>query len=225
MSTTEEVDTPGAPRSRLARSQEARRIRVMEAVLALLEERGYDALRMKDVWERTGVGTDTLYRYFHSREGLIAASVRLWLGREFFGPSESWLTGDTAAEQVLSLCRHTWEVWERHPAMLEPFVRAATGGAGDAGDGAGLAVESRSELTPLLDRALADVDPGFRSDLVLAVDSLTHSAMTFVGRGQLSVDEAYPLVERTLRRLFEHPAMEGHRPESFAYVPTPTPTP
>jgi AcrR family transcriptional regulator len=215
VATSDTVSSAGGD-TRLRRSQAARRERVLETVLELLEEGGDDAVRMKTVWERTGVGTDTLYRYFGSREGMIADAMHTWSRREFFEPSAAWAEGDTAAEQVLSVCRRTWEVWERAPRMLEPFVRVAVApGARDAG----LAAESRRVLVPLLVRALDGVDPAFRDDVLLAVGQVTHSAMTWVTRGQLLVTDAYPMIERTLRRLFEHPAMEGHRPSKFAYRP------
>jgi TetR/AcrR family transcriptional regulator, cholesterol catabolism regulator len=206
------VDTD-AP-SRLQRSQDARRARVIECVLDLLREGGYDAVRLRTVWERTGVGTDTIYRYFSSRERLISSAIGVWLDREFFAPAPTWRSGATPAEQLLALSRGTWDVWERAPWMLEPFVRAAL-----ADDGAedGLAARSLRVFEPLLAAALEPVDPEYRDDVLLVVNSVTHSAMTSVVRGQLGVDEVYPMVERTIRRLAQHPAMDGLRPDAWDY--------
>jgi AcrR family transcriptional regulator len=199
---------------RLRRSQDARRARVIAAVLDLLREGGYDAFRVRAVWERTGVGTDTIYRYFGSRDGLIQAAVNAWLAREFFEPSPAWLEGATPAERLLAMCRHTWDVWERNSQMLDPFVRAAiASGSGESG----LAAVSRRELVPLSAAALADVDPQYRDDVLLIVDSVTHSVMTSIVRGQLAVTDAYPILERTVRRLAQHPAMDGHRPDEMSY--------
>src|SRR5262245_45287264 len=120
------MDDP--PPTRLRRSQDARRTRVLETVLDLCREGGSDAVRLRTVWERTGIGTDTIYRYFGSRERMISAAIAMWLEREFFSQAPGWCTGATPAEQLLSLCRGSWTVWEREPAMLEPFVRCALAG-------------------------------------------------------------------------------------------------
>ena len=66
-------DAPG----RLQRSQDARRARVIETVLELLREGGTDSVRLRTVWERTGVGTDTIYRYFRSRDAIVARDMVL----------------------------------------------------------------------------------------------------------------------------------------------------
>jgi hypothetical protein len=76
---------------------------------------------------------------------------------------------------------------------------------------------SRRELVPLSAAALADVDPQYRDDVLLIVDSVTHSVMTSIVRGQLAVTDAYPILERTVRRLAQHPAMDGHRPDGMNY--------
>lgn len=210
------VEEPAAAApSRLQRSQDARRMRVIECVLELLQRGGYDSVRLRTVWERTGVGTDTIYRYFGSRDRLISTAIAAWLDREFFVPAPTWRTGTTPAEQLLALCRSTWEVWERNPGMLEPFVRAALTADGEQPS---VAAQSMGAFAPLQAAALEPVDPEYRDDVLLVVNSITHSAMTSVIRGQLDVHEAYPMIERTILRLAQHPAMDGYRPQSWSYT-------
>ena len=204
-------DAPG----RLQRSQDARRARVIETVLELLREGGTDSVRLRTVWERTGVGTDTIYRYFGSRDRLISGAIATWLDREFFVPARTWPTGSTPAERLLSICRRTWDVWERDPGMLEPFVRASLTAHGGEDS---LAVQSLRAFEPLVAAALEPVEPAYRDDVVLVVNSVTQSAMTAVIRGQLDIREVYPIVERTIHRLAQHPAMDGSRPSSWDYT-------
>jgi TetR/AcrR family transcriptional regulator, cholesterol catabolism regulator len=215
MKTTER---PGAaPGGRLERSQEARRARVLDVVLDLAREGGYDAIQLRPVAERSGISTDTIYRYFGSRERLIAAAVREWNDREFSRPAPSWFRGDTPVERLLSYYRRLWQVWERHPTMLETTVRAAFGER-EADDG--IAARLVSDLEPLTADALGDVDAAYRADVLMIVEHVTHSAMTFVVRDKLRVDEVFPLIERTLRRLAEHPAMAAVRPTSWEWHAT-----
>ncbi len=198
----------------MERSQEVRRARVLGVVLDLAREGGYDAIQLRPIAERSGISTDTIYRYFGSRERLIAAAVREWNDREFSQPAPSWFRGDTPVERLLSYYRHIWQVWERHPTMLETAVRAVLG-ENDADDG--IAARLVHDLEPLTADALGDVDAAYRADVLMIMEHMTHSAMTFVVRDQLRVDEVFPLIERTLRRLAEHPAMAAVRPSSWAW--------
>jgi AcrR family transcriptional regulator len=48
----------------------------LEHALTLLEERGYDGLRMKDVAESAGIGLGALYRRWAGKEELVTAALR-----------------------------------------------------------------------------------------------------------------------------------------------------
>jgi AcrR family transcriptional regulator len=211
--TTTEVPDGG----RLRRSQAARRERVITAVLELAAEGGYEAIQVRAIAERTGISSDTIYRYFGSRDLLVSEAVGQWSQREFYEPAPTWLDGDTPAEQLLAYCRQVWAVWEANPRMLETYVRAARlegdvpGGIADAGI---------SSLVPVTEYALRNVESEYRDDALAAMRHFTHSAMTYVVRGQMSVDDVYPELERLVRRLAQHPAMADHRPRSWDWLPT-----
>src|SRR3954449_12216480 len=64
--------------SSLTTSQAARRGRVIEAALTLGREGGYDAVQMRDVATTAGVALGTIYRYFSSKDHLLAASMVDW---------------------------------------------------------------------------------------------------------------------------------------------------
>ena len=211
MTTTE---TPEG--GRLQRSQAARRERVIAAVLELAAEGGYDAIQVRVIADRTGISSDTIYRYFGSRDRLIAEAVGQWSDREFYEPAPTWLDGETPAEQLLAYYRQVWAVWEANPLMLETYVRAARLEGDVPG---GIADTGISSLVPVTEYALRDVEPEYRDDALTAVRHFTHSAMTYVVRGQMSVDDVYPELERLVRRLAQHPAMADHRPRSWDWVP------
>lgn len=199
---------------RLQRSQASRRARVLAAVLDLARDGGYDAVQLRPISDQTGVSSDTIYRYFGSRDRLISVAVRQWVEREFIQAGPSWLEGSTPAEQILSFNRHVWDVWERNPNMLETFVRAALA-EGATEDG--LAARSTNALVPLMADALRGVEPGYRADVLMIIEHFTHSAMTYVVRGHLPIGDVYPQLEHTVRRLAQHPAMAGHRPSAWEW--------
>jgi AcrR family transcriptional regulator len=49
---------------------------VLDAALGELVERGYENVTMLDIASRAGVSKETLYAWFHSREGLFDALIR-----------------------------------------------------------------------------------------------------------------------------------------------------
>lgn len=62
------------------RNKEEKQHRIMESVLALIPERGFSALKIADIADRSGVSVGTVYRYFP--EGL-SSILRAILDRHF----------------------------------------------------------------------------------------------------------------------------------------------
>lgn len=63
---------------RLTRSQNARRSRVIETALRLGAGGGYDAVQMRTVAATAEVALGTIYRYFGSKDHLLAAAMVEW---------------------------------------------------------------------------------------------------------------------------------------------------
>ena len=213
---TKPLAEPTVPGARLLRSQRARRARVLDAVVELAHEGGYDAIQLRPVSERSGVGTDTIYRYFGSRDQLISTAVSIWVEREFLERAPTWPQGDTPVERLLELYKSSWRVWEPQLNMMETFVRAALA---EGNQEAGLARRGLHTFDAITEAILADVDPDFRKDALTLMSHVYHSLMTFVMRGQLAPSDVYDELERATRRLAQHPAMAAHRPRSWDYDP------
>jgi AcrR family transcriptional regulator len=108
----------------LARSQAARRRRVLDATLRLASEGGFDAVQMRDVAAAADVALGTVYRYFSSKERLLLeamaeqqADLRAHLQRH--PPA-----GATAAERVSAVLRRANRALKRHPDVTAAMVRA-----------------------------------------------------------------------------------------------------
>src|SRR3984885_12684104 len=65
----------------LTRAQQARRQRVIDAAMALGLDGGYDAVQMRDVAARADVAMGTVYRYFTSKDHLLAATLVDWVAQ------------------------------------------------------------------------------------------------------------------------------------------------
>jgi TetR/AcrR family transcriptional regulator, cholesterol catabolism regulator len=70
-----EVPESEVPPTALARSQAARRRRVLDATLELAAAGGFDAVQMRDVAAAADVALGTLYRYFSSKERLLLEAM------------------------------------------------------------------------------------------------------------------------------------------------------
>ena len=63
----------------LTKSQAARRQRVLVAALELGADGGYDAVQMRDIAASAEVALGTIYRYFPSKDALLAAAMVEWM--------------------------------------------------------------------------------------------------------------------------------------------------
>lgn len=61
--------------------QLVRRAKVLEAVIDLIADVGAEAVQMRDVAQRSGVALATVYRYFSSKDHLLAAALEEWQKR------------------------------------------------------------------------------------------------------------------------------------------------
>ncbi len=106
----------------LTEKQSARRQRVIEAAFALAEEGGYDAVQMRDVAARADVALGTVYRYFSSKDQLLAAAWSRWrtqLERRLHGQP---LQGATRAERVLDFLMRATRPLERRPKLAAALL-------------------------------------------------------------------------------------------------------
>jgi AcrR family transcriptional regulator len=71
------VDVTAPPKPRRGRPLEADRTpAILDAVLDLLHDGGYDRLRVQDVAERAGVGLGTIYRRWPTKQALVIDALQ-----------------------------------------------------------------------------------------------------------------------------------------------------
>ena len=92
-STAEAEATEAPPARRGRRISEERSDDILEAVLELLHDEGYDQLRMQDVADRAGVGLSTIYRRWPTKQELVRASLECPMAKE-----DLVTTGDPRAD-------------------------------------------------------------------------------------------------------------------------------
>ncbi|HEY6319865.1 MAG TPA: TetR family transcriptional regulator [Acidimicrobiia bacterium] len=109
----------------LTPNQAARRDRVLDAALNLAAEGGYDAVQMRDVAARGQVALGTIYRYFSSKDHLLAAcQLELW--REMVDRfAQRPAVGSSAAARVVDFLQRAMRAAEREPRRTAALVTAS----------------------------------------------------------------------------------------------------
>ncbi len=90
---------------------------IARAALEMLDEEGLDALSMRRLADRLGVGTMTLYGYFRSKQELLDAAVAAAVEDFDFELPEGGMR-----ERLRAHVHAVRKVFERHPAL--PALRA-----------------------------------------------------------------------------------------------------
>lgn len=119
------VDAPPRERSDAARN----RMALLEAAQRLIATCGIDALTMDAVAHAAGVGKGTVFRRFHSREGLMGAlldhSEMEWQGAVMAGPPPLG-PGAPAWERLVEFGRSRLETTLRHTDLIRNAGRMST---------------------------------------------------------------------------------------------------
>lgn len=122
----------GAPEV-LTKSQAARRQRVLLAALELGAAGGYDAVQMRDVAASASVALGTIYRYFPSKDALLAAAMVEWMEDLERRVTQRPPKGTTTSARVYDVLRRAMSTMEREPKLSEAVITALTSDDREAG--------------------------------------------------------------------------------------------
>ncbi len=109
--TLQEAPRDVAPGSRYSPTEE----RILTAGLALIGRRGVRRLGMREIAETAGVSRGTLYRYFPSKDHVLAAAAEYDGQRFSDGLDEVLAAADTPSERVTSFMAYAFDFIGSHP--------------------------------------------------------------------------------------------------------------
>lgn len=102
-----------------------RRRNLIGAALDLVSEIGVEKLQMKQVSERSGVALGTTYRYFSSKDHLLAAAIADWQGMLLAGIVTD-LRGGRApvapADRIVQFLNRALRAYQRQPHLARLLV-------------------------------------------------------------------------------------------------------
>jgi TetR/AcrR family transcriptional regulator, cholesterol catabolism regulator len=203
-----EVTLP-QPVATMGQSQLARRARLTDAVIEMVAEQDPDRIQMRDVAERSGVALATAYRYFSSKDHLLAASWAAWQRRltdrvrgEISGSSIRRRTDngsspdETVADQVVAYVHRELRAFQRHPnfaklvshvqASNDPFASEEMASIGS--DNLGLLIE-------MMDGVPAEV----AEPASTAINAVLGTSLNNWSTGRVALSHVYSTTEAVIR--------------------------
>jgi TetR/AcrR family transcriptional regulator, cholesterol catabolism regulator len=162
--TTPATSDGPAPGTALARSQAARRRRVLDAALRLAERGGFDAVQMRDVATEANVALGTVYRYFTSKERLLLEAMVEEIEALADQLHSRPPVGETPAARVIDVLSRGTASLQRHPEVTAAMVRASGAAAPDEAD---IVRRISDIMTRIITGAIHDGPPSPR-DLAIA---------------------------------------------------------
>jgi AcrR family transcriptional regulator len=158
----------------LTRAQQARRQRVVDAAISLALEGGYDAVQMRDVAARADVAMGTVYRYFTSKDHLLAAALVHWVGQLDARLAQAPAEGDSPAERVIDALDRALRSMGRQPQLVAAVFTALA-----SPDPA--AIECQQQVSMLMEgiitRAIGEPRPADLSDRARILGHVWYSAL------------------------------------------------
>jgi len=169
------MDLEAATTNTLTPSQAARRERVLRTSLELGAKGGYDSVQMRDVATEAGVALGTIYRYFGSKDHLLAAAMVEWVKDLERRVGQKPPKGDSTAERVRDVLSRATRAMEKEPLLSEAVVTALL--SPDRG-AASCQEEVAASMVRILSQALGDdFEPQFQAQVTRTLGHIWFSAL------------------------------------------------
>src|SRR5437868_1872677 len=161
-------------KSPLTPAQQARRDRIVDAGLALLAERDYDKIQVKDVAEEANVALGTVYHYFSSKEHLFAEVLVRWAGTLRTNISRNPLRGTTDTQRLTQVINRSVRAFQRQPSLARLVATLETSADPFATEILARLAQTTNDIYL---EALHDVDRATAQRVVSVVDAVLASRL------------------------------------------------
>ena len=165
-------------------AQRERRERIVDAGLALLAERDYDKIQVKDVAEEANVALGTLYHYFSSKEHLFAEVLVRWAGTLRTNISRNPMRGATDAQRLTQVISRSVRAFQRQPSLARLVATLETSADPLATEILARLAETTNDIYV---EAIHDVDRETAQRIVTVVDAVLASRLRSWVAGRISI--------------------------------------
>jgi AcrR family transcriptional regulator len=177
-------------------SQLARRQRVLDAVLDLVYAGADEDMQMKEIADKSGVALGTIYRYFSSKDHLMAAALVEWTRGLATRLGAGGAVDGSPADQLIAIFRQALRAYQRHPtfACLLIFVANSPDPYASA---------CYREMGPVVFSTFdaSGLDTATRDQVLALVGALWYHELVEWVNGRRAIDEVQTSLERAARFL------------------------
>jgi AcrR family transcriptional regulator len=191
---------PGRDGTAATAERNERRRRIIDAAFELGAERGYEAVQMRDVSATANVSLATIYRYFSSKDHLLAAAMTEWTAKLQARVAKSPPRGATPAEQLTDVLERACRAMARQPKLSAALVRALS--SPDPGVQQS-ATAVQHQIESMAAGILVDVDPRVRSDVMAVLGHVWYSALVAWANGRIDFDAVIAELDRAVKVLVD----------------------
>jgi TetR/AcrR family transcriptional regulator, cholesterol catabolism regulator len=188
------------PLTDMTSRQLIRRAKIIEAVIELIADVGAEALQMRDVAKRSGVALATVYRYFNSKDYLLAAALEEWqkrLTRRILA-SRAGRRDLDPLPGILDYLRRAQRAFHRNPHMTALMFQTTT----SIDPEARAAIDQMNRTnTEMFNRLLEGVAPEDIPNITFGLNAALSSSLAGVLTGKMTLDESLSHVEWVARVL------------------------
>src|ERR1700759_2276811 len=196
----ERPDNAVVPLAEMTSRQLIRRAKIIEAVIDLIAEVGADAVQMRDVSKRSGVALATVYRYFNSKDYLLAAALEDWekrLTRRILA-SRGGRGDQDPLPGILDYLRRAQRAFYRNPNMTALMFQTTT--STDPEARATIDQMNRTN-TEMFNRLLEGIAAEDIPNITFGLNAALSSSLTGVLAGMMTLEESLRRVEWVARVL------------------------
>jgi AcrR family transcriptional regulator len=181
-------------------AQLERRRRVIDAVVEMVASGRVDDWGMKDVAERSGVALGTIYRYFSSKDHLVAAALLAWARTLDARPAAT--AGATAADRLVAILHQAVRAYQRQPAFARLLMMTATSTDPFASE---CYAEMGASVYTTLGTALDGLDPDERRRVLDVIGAVWYQALIEWVNDRKTIGQVHEALESAARLVLAGP--------------------
>lgn len=178
--------------------QEERRRRVIGAARKLAADGGYDAVQMREVATEADVALGTIYRYFSSKDALLAAAMAEWTAELQQRLARTPPRGATPTDRLVDVLRRATESMERQPRLSAALVRALSSADDGVGEGSR---EVNRRIAAISEEILDHLDRSTREEVLGVLGHVWYSSLVGWVNGRSTIAAVGDELERAARLL------------------------
>ncbi|WP_431681757.1 TetR family transcriptional regulator [Kitasatospora sp. KL5] len=193
------VDLSPRPVEAMSPRQLERRRNLIAAALSLVTEIGVERLQMRQVSERSGVALGTTYRYFSSKDHLLAAAIAEWhrsLLTDLVSEGRGRRAGLSASDRMVRFVRHGMRAYQRQPELAR--LRVSVAASTDPFASEALQAMARADGAALL-AVMVEVPPSAGDVVRHIVGHAWQGELTAWVTGRTTLDDARRRLEDVVR--------------------------